>query len=185
MTSPESNVNVRPRGLAAGNIDSMTTEGSPPKLIDRLKEVTPATIRKTLEQYEAQIVTAPVENAIIITAAGEIYHCTGDLNTLDSIVELGEKLRGAYITHNHPVGSVNEYTFGGDDRMFFVRFAPLCLRGIDEKFLYELNRNAAENEFAKYEMHELYFLGLDFDDPHVTTALWALTKGFGYWRLPR
>ena len=173
------------RGLAAGNIDIATTQGSAPKLIDTLKDMTPATIKKTLEYYEAQIVAAPIEHAIIITAAGEVYHCTGDLNTLDTIVELGEKLRGAYITHNHPVGSDNEYTFSGDDERFFIKYKPAILRGIDEKFLYELNRNAAENEFAKYEMHELYFLGLDFDDPHVTTALWALTKGFGYWRLPR
>ena len=127
------------RGLAAGNIDIATTQGSPPKLIDTLKDMTPATIKKTLEYYEAQIVAAPIEHAIIITAAGEVYHCTGDLNTLDTIVELGEKLRGAYITHNHPVGSDNEYYFSVDDKALFIGFRLSILRGIGEKFIYEFN----------------------------------------------
>ena len=172
------------RGLAAGNIDTTTTEGSPPKLIERI-EFTPSAIQKTLERYEAQIVDAPIENGIVITKTGEVYHCTGDLNTLDSIVALGEKLEGSYITHNHPLGSVNEYTFGGDDERFFVKYKPAILRGVDEKFLYELNRNADDNEFAGYVLHELYSLGLDFEDPHVILTLWALTNGFGYWRCER
>ena len=176
---------VKPRGLAAGNIDSVTTEGSPPKLIGKLENMTPVLIQKTLEHYEKQIVKAPIENAIIITRAGDIYHCTGDLNTLDSIIELGEKLEYSYITHNHPVGSVNEYTFGGDDERFFVKYKPAILHGIDEKFLYELNRNATDNEFAGYALHELYSLGLDFEDPHVILTLWALNNGFGYWRKAR
>ena len=87
------------------------------------------------ETYEARIVNAPIENGIIITAIGEIYHCTGDLNTLNSIIELGKKLEVSYITHNPPIGSVNEYTFGGDDKVFFTKYKPVCLRGIDEKFM--------------------------------------------------
>ncbi len=128
-------------GLAAGNVNLTVTQGTPPKLIGKLENVTPAAIQKTLEYYEAKIVNAPIENGIIITTTGEIYHCTGDLNTLPTIVELGEKLRGAYVTHNHPVGSVNEYSFSEDDRSLFNKFELNRLRGIDERFVYELNRN--------------------------------------------
>ena len=129
----------KPRGLAAGNIDTTTTEGSPPKLIGKLESVTEATIKKTLEHYEKQIVTAPIEHAVIVTAAGEIYHCTGDLNTLTTIEDLGEKLYGSYVTHNHPVGSDNDYSFSAKDRMLFEKYKLARLRGIDEKFVYELN----------------------------------------------
>ena len=141
LTSPATGDNLPRRGLAAGNIDTITTAGSPPKLIDHLKDVTPETARKTLEYYEAQIVKAPIENGIIITATGDIYHCTGELNTLTPILELGEKLRGAIVTHNHPVGSANEYSFSDDDWYLFRDFSLKILRGIDEKFIYEFNRN--------------------------------------------
>ena len=132
---------IKPRGLAAGNIDSVTVEGSPPKLIDKLENMTPALIQKTLEHYEKQIVTAPIENAIIITVEGEIFHCTGGLNDLDTIIELGERLYGAIVTHNHPVGSVNEYSFSELDRALFVKYNLARLRGVDEFFIYELNRD--------------------------------------------
>ena len=173
------------RGLAAGNTIRFDESGKSPYKIGAIDFKDAAQVKQVLDWAEAQIVDAPIENGIVITKTGEVYHCTGDLNTLDSIVALGEKLEGSYITHNHPLGSVNEYTFGGDDERFFVKYKPAILRGVDEKFLYELNRNADDNEFAGYVLHELYSLGLDFEDPHVILTLWALTNGFGYWRCER
>ena len=169
-------------GSAAGNIDSVTTEGSPPKLIGKLENMTPVLIQKTLEHYEAQIIKAPIENAIIITRAGDIYHCTGDLNTLTNIEDLGEKLYGAYVTHNHPVGSVNDYTFSELDEKLFVNFKLVLLRGIDERFIYELNRNTVDNELAGHDLCEVYNMGFDLEDYHVAVMIWALINGFGYRR---
>ena len=85
--------------------------------------------------------TAPVENALIITVAGELYHCTGDLNSLTSIEDLGDKLIGAIVSHNHPIGSDNDYTFSELDRKLFAEYKLEILRGIDEIFIYEFNRN--------------------------------------------
>ena len=104
---------ARPRGLAAGNIDSMTTEGTPPRIIERI-EFTPQVIQKTLERYEAQIVKAPVEHAIIITPA-------------DYFARLGNKLNGAQITHNHPPGAEeNEHTFSDEELTFRIIIMRLC-----------------------------------------------------------
>lgn len=65
-------------------------------------------IDKTLKYFEEEIVNAPVENAIIITAKGEVWHCAGDLNGIPKkyFSQLGEKLKGAYVTHNHPPGAL-------------------------------------------------------------------------------
>ena len=92
----------KPRGLAAGDIDTTTAEGSPPKLIGKLESVTEAAIKMTLEHYERQIVTAPIENAIIITVTGEIYHCNGDVHGIpfEYFTRLADKLVGAHVTHN-------------------------------------------------------------------------------------
>ena len=168
----------KPRGLAAGNIDSLTTEGSPPKLIGKLENMTPALIQKTLEHYEKQIVNAPIENAIIITRAGDIYHCTGGLNSLETIEELGEKLYGAYVTHNHPVGSDNEYSFSELDWYLFGEFKLGILHGIDEKFIYELNRNP--NDLDTVEI-----VAGKYDYKHWDNTRKAKNYGYGYRRWER
>ncbi len=128
---------------------------------------------------------APIEHGIIITTAGEIYHCTGDLNTLKTIEDLGEKLRGAYVTHNHPIGSDNDYTFSDLDKKLFVNFNLERLRGIDERFIYELNHYLDNNELSGRDLYEIYNMNLNFEDYHYAIMLWALMKGFGYKRWTR
>ena len=174
----------KPRGLAVGNIDSTTTEGNPPKLIGKLEDMTPVTIKTTLEHYEAQIVNAPIEHAVIITRTGEIYHCNGDVHGIPKsyFEQMRHELEGAHITHNHPPGAKeNDNTFSNDDFNNFNYFKMARLRGIDEKFLYELNRNAKDNELARYSLIEIYSLGLDFSDYHYAIMLKALIKTTLQW----
>ena len=178
---------TRPRGLAAGNIDSTTTEGTPPRIIERI-EFTPQIIQKTLERYEAQIVKAPVEHAIIITPTGEVYHCNGDVHGIPKsyFEQMRRELEGAHITHNHPPGAEeNENTFSDEDFKLFKGFKLARLRGIDEKFIYELNRNAKDNDLAGYGLLEIYSLGLDFLDYHYAIMLEAADENLGYWRRER
>lgn len=52
-----------------------------------------------------------------------------------------DKPRGATVTHNHPLGSDNDYSFSEADRNLFDKFKLACLRGVDETFTYEMNRN--------------------------------------------
>mgnify|MGYP002623756584 CR=1 FL=1 len=177
----------KPRGLAAGNIDTKTSEGSPPKLIERI-EFTPAVIQKTLEHYEARIVNAPVEHAIIITRSGAVYHCNGDAHGIPKnyFEQIRRELEGAHVTHNHPRGAKeNDNTFSNDDFDNFIYFKMARLRGIDEKFLYELNRNAKDNELAGHSLIKIYSLGLDFSDYHYAIMLKALAESLGYWRRER
>ena len=174
-----------PRGLAAGNIDITTTQGNAPHLIERIK-FEPAVIQRTLEKYEAQIVKAPVEHAIIITKTGEIYHCNGDVHGIPLRYFEKLDLAEAHVTHNHPPNALeNENTFSDDDYDNFKNFKMARLHGIDEKFLYELNRNAKDNELAGYSLLEIYNLGLDFEDYHYAIMQKALTDGLGYWRRER
>ena len=137
-----------------------TVDDFKPELIGKLEVVTPAAIQKMLERYEAQIIRAPVEHAIIITSAGDVLHCNGD--------EAARCRR-----------------FSDDDFKLFKNFGLARLRGIDEKFIYELNRNPSENELAEYTLVEIYGLGLGFEDYHATIMLKALVEGFGYWRRGR
>ena len=46
------------------------------------------------------------------------------------------------VTHNHPVGSNNEWSFSDADIELFERMGLSILRGIDEKYVYELTRDS-------------------------------------------
>ena len=172
------------RGLSAGNIDIKTTEGSPPKVIERIK-IEPAVIQKTLENYEAQIVKAPVEHAIIITRTGEVYHCNGDVHgiPLDYFEQLGSRLEGAHVTHNHPPNAKeNDHTFSNDDFGNFEFFKMARLRGVDAKYFYELNRQPVETVFEPTIEELVKWSEGEIKDSNRLIELLAKINGYGYER---
>ena len=168
-------------GLSAGKQNDSDFKGTPPKQIGKLNDLSSTNIKRTLEYFEKQIVTKTVEHAMIITSIGAIYHCSGELNgiAMEYFEELGQKLNGAIVTHNHPIGSDNEYTFSNSDFSLFEKFKLAVLRGIDEKFVYELNRNAND-------IDEINWSDLENEqkDRHISVLLVAAEKKYGYrrWR---
>ena len=181
LTTPQGNGNVTPRGLAAGDrtID-FVGGGTSPYLIGHIDFKDDSHVKQALDWFESIAVTAPVENALIITVAGEAYHCSGTLNELTTILELGEKLRGAIVTHNHPVGSDNEYSFSDDDKDLFMDFNLARLRGFDEKFIYEFNRNPKNKEKVSPIENTN-----KFNARHNWVAEMAISLGIGYRRWTR
>ena len=177
---------IAPRGLAAGKSLDTRVKGTSPKLIGTIDVTNPTVVQQTIEYFESRIVDAPIENGVVITPGGEVYHCTGDLNTLETVEELGDKLIGATVTHNHPVGSVNEYSFSDVDIKLFQKYRLERLRGIDEKYVYELNRNVGEVDFSVTNIGELAELNRGIiKDAHKRVGLLAITRGFGYRRWHR
>lgn len=172
-----------PRGLAASdNIGYTATEGVPFKigeLVDRNRIV------ETIQHFEKQIVNFDVENAIIITQSGEVFRCIGDKNNIGSILKLSDKLNGAYVTHNHPTGSANEYSFSNDDINLFMRFKLPLLRGIDEKFIYELNRNPLDLDIDNFNIDDLIGDTKGFVNRHIAVIKRARELGIGYRRWAR
>ena len=120
---------------------------------------------------------------MIFTANGAIYHCTGKLNGIpeEYLEILKQELNGATVTHNHPMGSDNEYSFSHIDIASFVAYKIKRLRGIDEKFIYELTRNANdidEIELSVESMEE----GLSYKHWDVIRDAIQLKIGYRRWR---
>ena len=82
---------VLPPGVVALTPEQMTTPNQSPELLGTLPN-NPADKEEALKYYEGQIADQPIENALVFTADGEVYHATGDENTLDPILDLGDKL---------------------------------------------------------------------------------------------
>lgn len=178
------NVNNSPnsqKGLGAGDKIFMNVEGTPPKLIGKLPNLEKPTIEKTLAYFENQIADATIENGFIFTTEGEIYHCTGHLNGLPTIEYLGEKLKGAVVTHNHPVGSANEHSFSELDKTLFMDFHLSRLRGIDDKFVYEFNRNPNDIDGGEPTIEDL-INGYGYRHWDVIRIARSLKIGYRRWR---
>lgn len=106
------------------------------KRIDLDKE----NIKEVLKNYENLIKDDKIENAIVITKEGEIYQCFGNESNVWVDEDLGNKIQGAFITHNHPINQTS-YSFSNKDVELFEKYQLSVLRGVDNKYTYELDRN--------------------------------------------
>ena len=84
------------------------------------------------------MVGEPIEHAYVILANGKSYRFAGDAGGVDPSA-LGESLKGAIVSHNHPI-KATEYSFSKQDVSFFEDFELDTLRGFDELYEYELTR---------------------------------------------
>lgn len=165
-------------GLSAGQTNNRIPEHEPPAFIREI--VDGEDRREVLLAYESQIADEAVENAVVITKDGRIYQCFGTLNGVYPGYDLGEELNGADVTHNHPIGSRNEYTFSSNDVRLFEDYKLNTLRGIDERYVYELNHNPATLD------NPTPFLELDeYSAQHEDMIDTAERRGYGYFRRRR
>lgn len=129
-------------GLASSSLN--TIEKHPkPKLLENIDYNDKKEVLKCLEKYEKTIQNKDIENAIVITKEGEVYQCFGNNNSVWVDYDLKEKLNEAYITHNHPENET-QYSFSEDDIALFNNYNLKTLRGIDNKYTYELTRDSEE-----------------------------------------
>lgn len=171
------------KGLAAGNQNFKDfPEHDDPVKIGKIDFNDKNMISSVLEECENQIADKTVENAVVIMKDGTVWQCFGDLNGVYPDLDLGSGLFGACVTHNHPVGSANEYSFSNSDIKMFLENKLKVLRGIDERYVYELTRDSGEvDDYMSLE--EL--MGSDGDCArHQDVIRIAKENGFGYrrWR---
>lgn len=82
----------------------------------------------------------------MVTKTGEVFKVNGDSKFVHPEI-LGD-LKGAYVTHNHTANET-EYSFSKEDRNLFLSEKIKLLRGIDDKYIYELSRfhNRTEGDY--------------------------------------
>lgn len=119
-----------------------------PVFVEKLDLRNKKLVQSKLEKYEAILRKKPEENAYVILKGGKVYRIKGDLNGVHPEV-LGKALKGAIVTHNHPVGSANEYSFSDLDINMFMDFELKTLRGVDELYQYEISRLYQDVEALK------------------------------------
>lgn len=151
-----------------------------PKVLEKVDFSNRDMVLSKLAGYEMVIADSPIENAIVATRDGQIIQCYGDLDDVYPNIDLKDRLIGAMMTHNHPAGSVNEYSFSSADIDLFMDNKLEVLRGIDEKYVYELNRNPADRD-----THLPIFEIDEYGARHDCVISMAERLGIGYRRYAR
>lgn len=133
-------------------------------------------IDKKLEEYEKMIRYSDKENMIIIRPDGVVYRFIGDT---DSVTFKNIDLTEAIVTHNHPKEETN-YSFDGTDRVFWNNHQEVkILRGIDYKYLYQLNRE--DNTVDVIALNSLDDI-TEYDYQHLQNIERAREYKYGYTR---
>lgn len=160
-------------------IKSQISSETSPIFLGKMESITQESIISKLEEYEKVIRNDTIENAIVITKSGEIYQCFGDESRVFPDLDLGDKLLGASVTHNHPI-EYTEFSFSEDDFKMFEEYNLNILRGTDSKYLYELNRNG-DVEIDKDYVIEVFEMIFE-KNRHTNVINNAKESGVGYWR---
>lgn len=122
-----------------------------PKLLEKIDYNDLKMVNNCMEKYEKVIISDKIENAIVIASNGNVYQCFGNENSVWPNVDLGNELINAYVTHNHPIKETG-FSFSSADVNLFESYNLKKLRGIDEKYLYELDRSKNCNlELPKFD----------------------------------
>lgn len=122
-----------------------------PKLLEKIDYNDLKMVNSCMEKYEKVIISDKIENAIVITSNGNVYQCFGNENSVWPNVDLGNELINAYVSHNHPIKETG-FSFSSADVNLFESYNLKKLRGIDEKYLYELDRSKNCNlELPKFD----------------------------------
>lgn len=113
-----------------------------------------------LKQYEKQIVNKNVENAVVVDKEGQVYLIEGNSDDSIYVKNLGtEKLKGCYMTHNHPKNKTH-YSLSAYDISEFMETGMQKLRGKDHKYTYEIEKTKStkkvDRDIILYEFNKEY-----------------------------
>lgn len=97
-------------------------------------------VAEELLSFEKNAIKESVETALVITTEGEVVKCFGVSDRVFPDYDLGDRLKGAAITHNH-IAEETVYSFSEDDLELFIKHDLETLRGCDKQYVYEFNRN--------------------------------------------
>lgn len=145
------------RFLSAGDEDKNEEipEHDPPEYLCSLVDMTEDVIQSVLKEYETEIVDSAIENAVVISRSGLVWKCFGNKNAVYPNIDLGEELRGAYVTHNHPMSDTH-FSFSYDDISLFMDYELSQLKGVDFRYTYIIQRTLETSYADIAELEHAY-----------------------------
>ena len=131
------------KGLGAKVGGGDVPEHEEPVLLKTINYLDKKAVEKELKSFEKDAINESIETACVITKDGEVFKCFGVEDRVFPDFDLQDKLKGASVSHNHPIDET-AYTFSKADMMLFIEYDLEVLRGCDEKYTYEFTRDAMQ-----------------------------------------
>lgn len=145
--------------LSANDNNYEVPEHQSPDYLGCLDDTSDDVIKSILRDYEKDIINSEIENAIVVSKSGMMWKCYGTTNQVFPNIDLGDEIKGAWITHNHPTTETH-YSFSADDIYLFLQEEISELHGIDEKYRYIVTRTnetkCADLDTIRYFFSEKY-----------------------------
>lgn len=171
---------IKSNGLSAKISGDGIPEHDEPKLMKSIDYNDKNAVMEEITSFESGAKGKAIETACVITKDGKVYRCHGTKDRVFPDFDLKNEIKGATISHNHPIGET-AYSFSGDDLSLFMIYELDVLRGCDEVYTYEFTRNASEiDEFVDVDIDSL----TEKDYQHFQMIREAKARGIGYrrWR---
>lgn len=111
------------------------------KLLEVIDANDRGVVKSRIDEYTSKIREEEIENAIVITKEGKVYQCFGTKDKVFPDYDLGDKLIGTDVTHNHPQTETH-YSFSSDDIGLFLNHKLNTLTGTDYRYEYRVTRTA-------------------------------------------
>lgn len=134
---------LKASGLGARIGGNGIPEHEEPVLLKTINYKDKNIVKSELKKFEKNAINESIETACVITKTGEVFKCFGIEKRVFPDYDLKEKLRGASVSHNHPM-EYTSYTFSMDDLSLFMEYELEVLRGCDEKYTYEFTKDATQ-----------------------------------------
>lgn len=147
-----------------------------PILQERIDCADKEAVYNVLNKFEEKAIMEKLETACVITNAGEVYICYGVAKRVFPDADLGDKLFGAIVSHNHPIEH-SEFSFSKADFELFNDYQLEVLRGVDVKYKYEFSRND-----TSVDEHISIFDLTEEDGAHEESIMRAEKARIGYRR---
>lgn len=186
-------------GTSVGGKDGIPAHDEK-KLLEQIDFSDTKLVKSKIRRYTEQIVADNTkENAICITKSGRVYHCFGTIDRVFPDYDLGEELKGAYVTHNHPI-SETHFSFSHADIGMFMDYELPELVGTDDEYIYTIRRtfdtkkagrdvleHAYKGENYAEFMQKVFDMEMDadVDEYHFIVQKLAERCGFEYERQKR
>ena len=145
------------KGLAAKIGGNGIPEHEEPQFVKNINSKDKKAVNKELKDFEKSAINESIETACVITKDGEVFKCFGVEDRVFPDFDLKDKLKGASVSHNHPIDETS-YTFSVPDLSLFMEYDLEVLRGCDKKYTYEFTRDATKiDDFPEEWMNEENF----------------------------
>lgn len=140
------------------------SNGNAPGRPEYLGQIDVKDIDKAIDYYNEQIRPGEVENAIVIDRKGNVYYSVGNA---DSVNLDGIELRGATITHNHPISN-GVVSFGKDDFVFLQGNPDIRkLIAVNEQYTYSVHVIKRLDELLYSDYYRKAMGEVDIFDPDL------------------